>query len=103
MAESTLQVFMDGTFCGKILQTASGDIRFVYDEGYRSDPCATPLSVSMPLTVAEYRKRVILPFLEGLITDSEQERQAVPERRKHESGELNYKQLTSLPPEEPSP
>jgi len=80
MAESVLNVFMDGVFCGRVHQTSSGNLRFVYDEEYCSNPYSTPLSVSMPLAVPEYPKRVILPFLEGLITDSEQGRRALAAR-----------------------
>lgn len=74
---SRLQVFMDGTFCGHIQQSASGDMRFTYDEGYAARPDATPLSLSMPLSVIEHRKRSILPFLDGLITDNPAAREAI--------------------------
>jgi serine/threonine-protein kinase HipA len=74
---SRLQVYMDGTFCGHIQQSASGDIRFTYDEGYAARVDATPLSLSMPLSVLEHRKRSILPFLDGLITDNPAAREAI--------------------------
>lgn len=80
MAESDLNVFMDGILCGRVHQMSTGDLRFFYDEHYRADPYATPLSLSMPLVIAEHPKRAILPFLEGLITDSEQGRRALAAR-----------------------
>lgn len=76
----TLRVFMDGVFCGVVQQSASGDVRFVYDEHYRSTPGATPISLSMPLALAEHRKRAALPFLEGLLTDNDTARRAIADR-----------------------
>ncbi|MCL2788575.1 MAG: HipA domain-containing protein [Micrococcales bacterium] len=78
MAE--LLVFMDGALCGTLEQDASGDLRFRYDEEYRSVPEATPLSLSMPLVHREHRKRVVLPFLDGLLTDNQEARAAIARR-----------------------
>ncbi|MDR0284287.1 MAG: HipA domain-containing protein [Propionibacteriaceae bacterium] len=80
MAESTLNVFMDGIPTGQLHQTRTGDLRFRYDPGYRANPHATPLSLSMPLLVEEHRKRAVLPFFDGLLTDSFQARQALATR-----------------------
>lgn len=71
---------MDGVACGELRQSDAGDLRFRYDDAYRSAPGATPLSLSMPLVVAEHRKRVVLPFLQGLITDNESAREAMARR-----------------------
>jgi serine/threonine-protein kinase HipA len=71
MGDQQLNVFMDGVACGVLIQTGSGDLRFRYLDEYRSAPGATPLSVSMPIAVPEHRKRVVLPFLQGLLPDSE--------------------------------
>lgn len=79
MAESLI-VYMDGVRCGAIVQTSAGDLRFHYDEQYRAASGATPLSLSMPLVLAEHRKRVVLPFLDGLITDSAAAREAIARR-----------------------
>ncbi|MGC4962305.1 HipA N-terminal domain-containing protein [Gordonia sp. DT101] len=75
-----LQVYMDGARCGEVRQTTRGDLRFVYDEEYRNTRDATPLSLSMPLAISEHRKRVIAPFLDGLITDNETARQSLARR-----------------------
>ncbi len=75
-----LHVYMDGVFCGQVIQSKSGDLRFTYDEGYRQSLGATPLSLSMPLSLPEHRKRVILPYLDGLITDNGSARQAMASR-----------------------
>lgn len=74
---SLLNVFMDGAFCGELTQSPSGDIRFTYDDGYRAESDATPLSLSMPLALREHRKRAVLPFFDGLITDNANAREAM--------------------------
>lgn len=76
----TLRVYMDGVLCGVVTQSAAGDVRFVYDEAYRSAAGATPLSLSMPLVLAEHRKRVVVPYLEGLLTDNLAARRAIAQR-----------------------
>jgi len=72
-----LYVYMDGALCGLLEQDGKGDLRFRYDEEYRNQSEATPLSLSMPLQRIEHRKRVVLPFLDGLLPDSEQARTAM--------------------------
>ncbi|WP_375388683.1 HipA domain-containing protein [uncultured Amnibacterium sp.] len=65
-----LDVALDGQRCGTLTQTAAGDLRFEYDDEYRADRDSTPLSLSMPLAVATHRRRVVLPFLQGLLPDN---------------------------------
>lgn len=71
---------MDGVLCGLLTQTSGGDVRFTYDDDYRRKVDATPLSLSMPLALSEHRKRVVLPFLDGLIPDNEYARRAIAQR-----------------------
>lgn len=66
-----LNVFMDGTPCGQVEQTASGNLTFRYADEYSALPDATPLSLSMPLAASLHKKRAVLPFLQGLLPDSE--------------------------------
>lgn len=61
---------MDGTFVGLVSMSGSGALTFTYDEDYRSAPGATPMSLSMPRTVARHRQRAVLPFLQGLLPDN---------------------------------
>ncbi|WP_309928368.1 HipA domain-containing protein [Arthrobacter sp. 1088] len=62
---------MDGTHCGRVEQTSSGNLTFRYSSEYRAMTNATPLSLSMPLAAASHKKRAVLPFLQGLLPDSE--------------------------------
>ena len=62
---------MDGTACGRVEQTAAGNLTFRYRPEYQVLPGATPLSLSMPLAAASHKKRAVLPFLQGLLPDSD--------------------------------
>lgn len=72
MTERTLDVHLDGRLCGWLNQSSSGNLIFTYAEHYRTAEGATPLSLSMPLVTATHRKRVVLPFLQGLLPDSDE-------------------------------
>jgi serine/threonine-protein kinase HipA len=77
---SRLAVYLDGHRCGSVEQTTSGNITFRYDEEYRSVSKQTPLSLSMPLAALTHKKREILPFLQGLLPDSEDALAAIARR-----------------------
>lgn len=64
-----LRVYLDGIPIGDAEQTG-GSLSFTYDEEYRSDPTATPLSLSMPLTSPRHGNRPVRAFLDGLLPDS---------------------------------
>jgi len=75
-----LSVHLDGVLCGTLAQNTSGNLTFTYDEAYRSSPTATPLSLSMPLTAAVHRRRVAMPYFQGLLPDSEPALDAISRR-----------------------
>lgn len=75
-----LAVHLDGQLCGVVTQSAGGDVTFRYDEPWRRSPSPTPLSLSMPLAAATHRKRVVLPFLRGLLTDNAEALEATARR-----------------------
>lgn len=70
MAVQRLAV-IDGTQQVGILTRARGEITFTYTDDWRSDPVATPLSVSMPLTAASYDHARVNPWLWGLLPDND--------------------------------
>lgn len=76
----TLVVYLDGLKCGKLEQSPSGNTTFRYEEEYRLKDDSTPLSLSMPLAASMHKKRAILPFLQGLLPDSEQALEAISRR-----------------------
>ncbi|MGE3193923.1 MAG: type II toxin-antitoxin system HipA family toxin [Microbacteriaceae bacterium] len=75
-----LVVYLDGERCGSVEQTQTGNVTFTYSDDYRMRPGATPLSLSMPLAAATHKKRAILPFLQGLLPDSEEALNAIARR-----------------------
>ena len=66
-----LDVYLDGRLCGRLTQSNDGNVTFEYDSAYRTSGDATPLSLSMPLIAAVHRKRAVLPYLQGLLPDSD--------------------------------
>ena len=80
MTDRQLAVYLDGTLCGHITQTSGGNLSFAYDPEYRVSTGATPLSLSMPLAAISHKKRAILPFLQGLLPDSEDALRAISRR-----------------------
>lgn len=70
MSAESLNIFLDGTYVGEVQQSSTGALAFSYDEEYRRRIDATPLSLSMPVSRAVHPRRVVLPFLQGLLPDS---------------------------------
>jgi serine/threonine-protein kinase HipA len=66
-----LAVVLGGRRIGTVVEDAGG-YRFTYEAGYRQDPTATPLSLSMPVLRAHHEDGAVRPFLWGLLPDNEQ-------------------------------
>jgi serine/threonine-protein kinase HipA len=67
----SLVVVLDDSIAGTLTRLAGGRLRFDYDDEYRQQPNATPLSVSMPTQVRTHPDGVITPWLWGLLPDNE--------------------------------
>lgn len=80
MSTRELHVYLDGELCGLLQQTQAGNLTFSYDDSYRTGVGPTSLSLSMPTTVKVHKKRVVLPFLQGLLPDSEEALRAIARR-----------------------
>lgn len=65
-----LIVHLDGAVAGH-LSRLKGQITFTYEESYRNNPGATPLSMSMPLSRSTHPHGVAHPFLMNLLPDNE--------------------------------
>ena len=70
MTES-LVVVADHRIMGEIQRDRRGRLTFVYDDHWRSMEAAYPLSLSMPLVVAQHEHARIEPWLWGLLPDNE--------------------------------
>lgn len=66
-----LVALLDGRVVGAVYRGSGGALRFVYEDAWRLDPAAYPLSLSMPLAAAEHGDAAVTPFLWGLLPDSE--------------------------------
>lgn len=66
-----LVVVADRRIMGEIRRDRRGRLTFVYDDRWRSLDAACPLSLSMPLVVAEHEHARIAPWLWGLLPDNE--------------------------------
>lgn len=69
MADSVLAVLLGEQIAAELHRTTAGKLQLRYDDSYRADPAATPLSVSMPLSSADYGDDVVTPWLWGLLPD----------------------------------
>jgi serine/threonine-protein kinase HipA len=68
--DDALEVILGGKRIGTV-RRHRGLLAFRYDDEYRRLPDATPLSLSMPLTVPEHQDDVVSSFLWGLLPDNE--------------------------------
>ena len=66
-----LVVIADRQTMGEIRRDRRGRLTFVYDDRWRSRDAAFPLSLSMPLVVAEHDHARIEPWAWGLLPDNE--------------------------------
>jgi serine/threonine-protein kinase HipA len=68
---SELITLLDGKEIGRVQRGARGRITFVYDDAWRKESDAYPLSLSMPLGAKEHGRAVTEAFLWGLLPDNE--------------------------------
>lgn len=73
MTGSSLAVLMYGQHVAHLEQTRGGQHLL----HYRDDPGATPISLTMPLGGGPFKRRVVDPFLEGLLPEREAAREAM--------------------------
>ena len=66
-----LVIIVDGRIMGEIRKDKRARLTLAYDADWRQTPDAYPLSLSMPLVVAEHAHARIEPWLWGLLPDNE--------------------------------
>jgi serine/threonine-protein kinase HipA len=69
-AAPKLVALLDGVPAGIVYQTGNKRLVFQYDDAWRRNPTAYPLSLSMPLTTKEHGPGVVRPYLWGLLPDN---------------------------------
>lgn len=70
MASDGLTILLEGQPIGRVERLAGGALRLRYEEGYRDDPTATLLSVSMPPAQEVHGDARLAPWLWGLLPDN---------------------------------
>lgn len=68
---STLIVLLGGRRIGELRQGRAGALSLVYDSDYDEATGIMPLSLSMPLALAEHHDPVVRAFCQGLLPDNE--------------------------------
>jgi serine/threonine-protein kinase HipA len=66
-----LTVLLGAQRAGSVEPGRNGRPTFTYDDGYRSDPNAVALSLSLPLAAREHKSREVEAFLWGLLPDND--------------------------------
>lgn len=66
-----LIAILDGRETGRVVHDDRGRLSFTYNEAWRAAADAYPLSISMPLALAEHGNAKIDPYLWGLLPDNE--------------------------------
>jgi serine/threonine-protein kinase HipA len=66
-----LIALLDGRETGRVVRDNRGKLTFTYNEQWQNAADAYPLSLSMPITLAEHPNAKIDPFLWGLLPDNE--------------------------------
>ena len=70
-SDKELVVLLGDGVVGRLASGGGGKLVFTYDDRWRSDPNAYPLSVSMPLAAREHAGEVVAAYLWGLLPDNE--------------------------------
>jgi len=68
---SELVALLDSYEVGRLRRGKAGKMSFVYNDGWRGDSNAYPISLSMPLSTKEHGHKVIDSFLWGLLPDNQ--------------------------------
>jgi serine/threonine-protein kinase HipA len=69
MSDDRLAVAIEGRVAGTLIRARAG-LRFDYDDDYRRQPGATPLSVSMPVPIRSHTDARTAPWMRGLLPDN---------------------------------
>ena len=64
----TAYIYVRDSFAGLLSETDEGYI-FTYDPAYLSDPNASAVSLTMPLTKEPYVSKTLFPFFDGLVPE----------------------------------
>jgi len=69
---------LSGVECATVSETREGNLSLTYKDDYPENE--TPISLSMPAGHLKYPKKIVLPFLQGLLPDNENALKAISRR-----------------------
>lgn len=75
-----LYVYMNGIQVGILTRAATGNLTFIYCDGWLSWRNARPISISMPLTEVPYSGRIVDSYFDNLLPDNELIRERIQAR-----------------------
>lgn len=64
----TAYIYVRDSFAGLLSETDEGYV-FAYDAVYLSDPAASAVSLTLPLTERPYASKTLFPFFDGLVPE----------------------------------
>lgn len=68
MSERKAKIYVSSQFAGILFENDKGYV-FEYDQSYRQNPEARPISLTMPLSKQNYTSKTMFPFFDGLIPE----------------------------------
>ncbi|MPN29329.1 hypothetical protein SDC9_176782 [bioreactor metagenome] len=68
MAERKAKIYVSSQYAGILFENDKGYV-FEYDQSYRQNPEAMPISLTMPLSKQNYASKTMFPFFDGLIPE----------------------------------
>ncbi|MHB1264931.1 MAG: HipA domain-containing protein [Gemmatimonadaceae bacterium] len=72
-----LLVLLDGRQIGVLSRSRTGELRFEYDEAWRRDEAAIPLSLALPLAQRLHAHEPVVRLLHGYLPDRRETREAL--------------------------
>ena len=68
MTDRKAKIYVSSQFAGILYENDKG-YEFAYEESYRNNPEAMPISLTMPLSKQKYVSKTMFPFFDGLIPE----------------------------------
>ena len=62
-------VFIHGTYAGRLTETDDREYLFVYDDDYISNPDNSPVCLAMPTKCKEYHSPVLFPYFFNILSE----------------------------------
>lgn len=78
--DNLLDLYIEGRYAGRLTRLPNEAVDFDYASGYANDPIATPVSLSMPKTIAHHSGDVAGRWISNLLPDSDARRKRIGQK-----------------------